>query len=80
MGESEAYNSTDAESSALVMEKLVRSVLAGNKGIYAKVISGEPLTASERSIVGGAMQDAIYRGKILRPGFQFVQGYLVYVN
>ena len=79
MNDFNGYNATDAENSALVMERIVKSFLLENKNIYAKILSGEPVTLIESSMISSALDYASYSGE-LRHGYQFIQGYLVYVK
>ncbi len=79
MSADRAYNSTDAEASSLTAEYVVRKFLENNPGIQDKLTSGEPLTWMDIDLISGAFQDAYNRG-LIRNGYQFIEGYLVYIN
>jgi len=62
------------------VERVVFDFLVQNPDIEAKLNSGEALSASDLSLIISALQQAMDEGKLLKEGFQIIQGMLVRVK
>ena len=58
---------------------MIRGFLRENPDILKRLQTGRPLSAEDVTKVSAALTEAARKGKV-RTGFQFIQGFLVYVE
>src|SRR4029077_4720928 len=78
MSEFDAYKDEITEKVADKVESALKDFLSNNPGILEKVETGQPLSEEESGKVYGALDEASVQGKF-KVGFQFIEGFLVYV-
>ena len=78
MKDREAYEKIIAEDVAFKVDKALQDFLVRKPEIATKLRTGQPLLESELYEVGQALNEVSVQGKF-KVGFQFIQGFLVYV-
>ena len=75
----DAYKNIAFEVNAQIFEGVIRDFLRNNPDIEGKLKNGEALTKQDIDKISSAVNEAANNGQ-LKTGFQFVQGFLIYVT
>ncbi len=78
MGHDAAYEKIIQEAVAGQIEAVMKNFLEENPDIAGKLASGQPLDQHDIVTISDALDEAYATGEI-KEGFQFIQGFLVYI-